>query len=262
MTAKEDTKTCCVCKEAKSVAEFGKKTKATDGLMSQCKGCRKAAYEENKDAICAQQKMRYAENPYIFAIRNKAYNANNKEAIAEKNRIRYIENKEALSERHRLYYLAHKETIIARSKEYADAHKPQRSNVAREYYAENKDRICARGRAWRKCNPERTFEYFRAYGKANPGKRSALGAKRRASKLQATPAWFEKEAVAAIYEESILRSKQDEIVYHVDHIVPLRSKFVCGLHCLDNLEIIPGKENLSKGNRHWPGKEWIIHKPT
>jgi hypothetical protein len=207
--------------------------------------------------------MRYAENPSAFAIKNKAYRELHKEAIAEQNRLRYIKNKESRSEKHRLYYLAHKDTIIARSKEYADAHKSQRSNVAREYYAENKDRICARGRAWRKCNPERTFEYFRAYGKAqreaNPGKYNAISAKRRAAKLQATPAWFEKGPIAELYVEASTRSKQDELIYHVDHIVPLRSKFVCGLHCLDNLEIIPGKENLRKGNRHWPGKEWIIH---
>jgi hypothetical protein len=39
---------------------------------------------------------------------------------------------------------------------------------------------------------------------------------------------------------------------HVDHIVPLVSKFVCGLHCEANLQLLPGPENQRKGNRVWP----------
>lgn len=39
--------------------------------------------------------------------------------------------------------------------------------------------------------------------------------------------------------------------WHVDHIVPLTSQIVCGLHSHTNIRVIPGAENISKNNRIW-----------
>ena len=48
------------------------------------------------------------------------------------------------------------------------------------------------------------------------------------------------------------RTKAIGFQWHVDHIVPLQSPIVCGLHTIENLQVIPGALNLAKGNRMWP----------
>ena len=76
--------------------------------------------------------------------------------------------------------------------------------------------------------------------------------RRKRAKDRATPAWANYEKVCAFYEEAQAISKEAGVQHHVDHIVPLTSNLVCGLHNEFNLQVIPGIQNLRKHNRHWP----------
>lgn len=69
-----------------------------------------------------------------------------------------------------------------------------------------------------------------------------------------TPGWANLRAVGKIYGRMRRLNRQaGYIKYVVDHIVPLHSDLVCGLHCEDNLQVITKVENDSKQNTFWPG---------
>ena len=90
------------------------------------------------------------------------------------------------------------------------------------------------------------YTYNKSWREKNRGRYNANEAKRRATKLQATPKWLTKEHL----EEVQLLYDNCPKGYHVDHIVPLQGKEVCGLHVPWNLQIMEGVLNQSKGNKY------------
>lgn len=60
------------------------------------------------------------------------------------------------------------------------------------------------------------------------------------------------EHYRSVYREAHRRRQMGHDV-NVDHVVPLSSPLVCGLHVPWNLEIIPRLANAKKSNKWWPG---------
>ena len=60
---------------------------------------------------------------------------------------------------------------------------------------------------------------------------------------RATPKWADMLAIQLIEEEAHSKG------HHVDHIIPLQGKNVCGLHVENNLQILSPKLNLWKSNK-------------
>jgi len=91
-------------------------------------------------------------------------------------------------------------------------------------------------------------EWFRAYEQTYREKNRvsyrAKDAKRRAVELQALPSWANLDDIKNVYQEA------KYFGYHVDHIIPLQGKLVCGLHVWDNLQLLSERDNKSKGNSY------------
>lgn len=76
-------------------------------------------------------------------------------------------------------------------------------------------------------------------------------AARYVARLQATPKWTtseQKQRVLEIYAATQHLQQLTATVYHVDHIVPLRSQHVCGLHVWWNLQPMTERDNVCKQN--------------
>jgi hypothetical protein len=99
---------------------------------------------------------------------------------------------------------------------------------------------------WRKLNKS-SYERMSTEAKEKKNLRATLRHKRI---RQAT---FNDELTALVMEEAYLLAKTREKVtnfkWHIDHIIPLNGKMVCGLHVWNNLQVIPAVLNLSMGNK-------------
>ena len=182
----------------------------------------------------------------------KAWSLANPERKAELGRRWYAANKEHVKERSRKWAIANPEKEAERSRRRRAANPEKEIERLRRWREENPERKAESDKKYRTTNPEKKSQSQARYRKANPDKHAANQGKRRAAKLQATPAWADEFIISEIYELSQLRSEATGMIHHVDHIVPLKSKLVCGLHCEHNLTILTGIENLTKNNRHWP----------
>lgn len=75
---------------------------------------------------------------------------------------------------------------------------------------------------------------------------------RHLSKLNRVPAWADLAAIHAVYAEAARLTLETGIIHQVDHIVPLNSPIVSGLHWHENLRPLPAEENAAKNNMFWP----------
>lgn len=122
-------------------------------------------------------------------------------------------------------------------KTYVESHREEKASYNKKYALANKTACKIRRQAW----VER-----------NRGIVNGYTAKRKSFKIKATPVWADDSKIREFYVSSHALSMLIGEYYHVDHIVPLLSESVCGLHCESNLEILPASVNISKGNRSWP----------
>ncbi len=132
--------------------------------------------------------------------------------------------------------------------------KYQASN--KEYHSKNREKINSKSAEWRKDNREAFLESMRKWREKNKHRQAQHAMRYNASKLGATPSWLTGEQLTEMnskYLEMVeLNREHGKNSFHVDHVVPLKGKDVCGLHVPWNLEVKTSYENISKGNRTYP----------
>lgn len=165
-----------------------------------------------------------------ISVYNKAYRAANKGRLQEKDRQYSEKNADIAKERTRLWNIHNRARKLKTDKDRYEKFKAADRLV--EYYG--------------KVDTQRNKERAKLWRLTNPGKVNAQIAKRRADTIKATPGWAEYDKIVTLYEEAKQLTKSTGIDHEVDHRVPLNSPLVCGLHCMDNLQILTAIDNNKK----------------
>lgn len=161
----------------------------------------------------------------------------------------------------RAWYLKNRTRLIEKQKVYAANNRKRRREWARKARKKNREKILIEQKirrdknldalnAWRREYYRKHRETIRQQNRQweinNPWKARAKCARRHANKINAVPPWVEMDKITFVYK------KARELGLHVDHIVPLQSHIVCGLHCWENLQLLSIEENSRKHNKIWP----------
>ena len=203
------TKYCTKCKTDHPIEMFTKNKNRKDGLAAWCKVCSKASVAD--------------------------WYSRNKDKAQENIKKHYLNNKQAANDRSRAWKKANKELINARNKKNYDPEK------RREYFA-----------AYRKANKDKRNAYNKEWLNERPGLVNAYAAKRRDAVRKATlscSSLQDLEEIKGIYALAKKMTESTGQPHHVDHVIPLKGRSVCGLHVPWNLQVITATENLKKSNK-------------
>lgn len=215
-------KQCSRCREDKPPTSFGRHR---DGLQRWCRACQADYGFQNREARLA---------------RSRKWNRDNKQRAAESGR------------KYRRKNLARYAEHAAKGRK-KDPVKTKAAKAASR--RRNLPKAAAYARKWAKANPGKVAARTKSYVARNRSTIRAHNARARARMLKATPPWADHAAIRAIYAKAERLTRETGIPHHVDHVIPLQEKLVCGLHVEGNLQILTAVDNIAKSNTFEPFRE-------
>ena len=246
-------KICTRCNKNKSTQEFYAKPSGKYGVASVCIQCCKekriisdlikVAKFDDISKVCSQ----CCRDKWLSAFYINIAGIHGRHSVciecttANRRLRRQRDDYPALAkQRHIDYYAKNKQRVIERTRKYREDNPEKYKLWISEWESKNKEHRKKKSREWRNNNKSLCRSYT---------------ARRRAVLLKAIPSWsdeFDKFFIQEIYDLAAKRTELLGIDFAVDHIVPLNSEVVCGLHCSSNLQLLPASENSRKSNKHWP----------
>lgn len=184
--------------------------------------------------------------------------------MCEKDELEFFSDKskkDGLSSLCKICKTASAKAWVSRNPEKVKAYKAAYASVAenraaknaraKEYRAENADAIREYHRNRWASQKDRVYEINRRWWVDNPAKTSGYKQKRRAANAKAyfSPTECDEFLLTEVYALRDMRTASTGIKWEVDHVIPLVSGEVCGLHTWWNLRVIPMRENRVKSNK-------------
>lgn len=149
-----------------------------------------------------------------------------------------------------MYREKHKEDIKLKRELMSDEIRQSNRN---RYYA-NREHVLKKQAEYRDQNRDVVRDRVKANYYKDKSK-YALASRRKELKIKFVSVDFGELSdllISESYKLRDMRTKATGVKWHVDHIVPLQSELVQGLHCGYNLQLLPASHNIAKGNRWWP----------
>lgn len=218
-------KTCTKCQICKPLFSFTKHSKTKDGLRHWCRDCQR----------CYMQKYK-KDNPEIVSAQKTRYRLKYKEVLRSKNRT-YSQ----------IFRKLHKEELSKRSKQRRiddPIYKEKRRAAEIACYFRNQIARAESRRRWANANKALIAHYV---------------SKRRIALANRVPNWLSQDdwvKIKAQYQCAKDKSAETGQKWVVDHVIPLRGRYVSGLHVPQNLQILTISDNSRKYNKFDINKEW------
>lgn len=124
--------------------------------------------------------------------------------------------------------------------------------MKKQQYISTSEIVKQRTKLFKINNPDKIKIYKKTYNQKNKAGCNIRTSKRRCMLLNAIPDWLTEDhfnSINEFYKKASDLQKQTGIKYHVDHIIPIQGKTVCGLHVPWNLQILEASANISKSNK-------------
>lgn len=171
------------------------------------------------------------------------------------------------------WYARNRDSVIDRVRSHQSSSDEEYKSYQAEYRAKNRGSLARLNKDYRERNRNTLSEKSRqryvknresilSSKRENRAVHNAVNAKRRSAKARAVPPWygeFDDFAIREAYQLAKSRTQETGIPWQVDHMVPLQAVKCSGLHCADNVQVIPAVMNNQKHNRMVLTKrlEWL-----